>query len=59
LTNLLRPTLTAAGGALVVNTSSIANLVRQIVFDDLDLERRRCRDAAKIARPANGELSLF
>lgn len=41
LTHLLRPQLAAAGGALVVNTSSIANLMGKIVLDDLDYERRR------------------
>ena len=41
LTNLLRPQLAAAGKALVVNTSSIANLGGKIVLDDLDYERRR------------------
>ena len=41
LTNLLRPQLAAAGTSLVVNTSSIANLMGKIVLDDLDYERRR------------------
>ena len=41
LTNLLRPRLAAAGSSLVVNTSSIGNLVGRIVLDDLDHERRR------------------
>jgi NAD(P)-dependent dehydrogenase (short-subunit alcohol dehydrogenase family) len=41
LTNLLRPQLAAAGSSLVVNTSSIGNLVGKIVLDDLDHERRR------------------
>lgn len=41
LTHLLRPQLAAAGSALVVNTSSIANLGGRIVLDDLDYERRR------------------
>ncbi len=41
LTNLLRPRLAAAGGSLVVNTSSIGNLIGRIVLDDLDHERRR------------------
>ena len=41
LTNLLRPQLAAAGSSLVVNTSSIANLMGKVVLDDLDYERRR------------------
>ena len=41
LTNLLRPKLAAAGTSLVVNTSSIANLMGKIVLDDLDYEHRR------------------
>ncbi len=41
LTNLLRPKLAAAGSSLVVNTSSIANLLGKIVLDDLDYEHRR------------------
>ena len=41
LTNLLRPQLKAAGSSLVVNTSSIGNLMGRIVLDDLDYERRR------------------
>jgi NAD(P)-dependent dehydrogenase (short-subunit alcohol dehydrogenase family) len=41
LTNLLRPKLAAAGSALVVNTSSIGNLMGKIVLDDLDYEHRR------------------
>jgi NAD(P)-dependent dehydrogenase (short-subunit alcohol dehydrogenase family) len=41
LTNLLRPQLAAAGGSVVVNTSSIGNLAGKIVLDDLDYEHRR------------------
>lgn len=41
LTNLLHPKLAAAGTSLVVNTSSIANLMGKIVLDDLDYEHRR------------------
>jgi len=41
LTNLLRPQLAAAGSSLVVNTSSIGNLMGRIVLDDLDYEHRR------------------
>ena len=41
LTNLLRPKLAAAGTSLVVNTSSIGNLMGKIVLDDLDYEHRR------------------
>ncbi|MFC6343123.1 SDR family NAD(P)-dependent oxidoreductase, partial [Nocardioides hankookensis] len=41
LTHLLRPRLQAAGSALVVNTSSIANLGGKVVLDDLDYEHRR------------------
>jgi NAD(P)-dependent dehydrogenase (short-subunit alcohol dehydrogenase family) len=41
LTHLLRPRLSAAGSSLVVNTSSIGNLVGRIVLDDLDYEHRR------------------
>jgi len=44
LTQLLRPRLTAAGGSLVVNTSSIGNLVGKVVIDDLDFERRRATE---------------
>jgi NAD(P)-dependent dehydrogenase (short-subunit alcohol dehydrogenase family) len=44
LTHLLRPRLAAAGSSLVVNTSSIANLVGKVVLDDLDHERRRARE---------------
>src|SRR3954453_1880474 len=38
---LLRPKLAAAGRSLVVNTSSIGNLMGRIVLDDLDYEHRR------------------
>jgi NAD(P)-dependent dehydrogenase (short-subunit alcohol dehydrogenase family) len=41
LTNLLRPQLAAAGSSLVVNTSSVGNLIGKIVLDDLDYEHRR------------------
>ncbi|MEP9365249.1 SDR family NAD(P)-dependent oxidoreductase [Nocardioides sp. CN2-186] len=41
LTQLLRPKLAAAGSSLVVNTSSIGNLMGKIVLDDLDYEHRR------------------
>jgi NAD(P)-dependent dehydrogenase (short-subunit alcohol dehydrogenase family) len=41
LTNLLRDRLAAAGSSLVVNTSSIGNLMGKIVLDDLDYEHRR------------------
>lgn len=41
LSNLLKPQLVAAGSSLVVNTSSIGNLMGRIVLDDLDYERRR------------------
>lgn len=41
LTNLLRPQLAAEAGALVVNTSSIGNLIGKVVLDDLDYEHRR------------------
>ena len=41
LTNLLHPKLVAAGTSLVVNTSSIGNLMGKIVLDDLDYEHRR------------------
>src|SRR6476620_2651222 len=44
LTNLLRPTLADAGRSLVVNTSSIANLMGKVVLDDLDYERRKARE---------------
>ncbi len=40
LTNLLRPQLAAADGSLVVNTSSIGNLLGKVVLDDLDYEHR-------------------
>jgi NAD(P)-dependent dehydrogenase (short-subunit alcohol dehydrogenase family) len=41
LTHLLRPKLAAAGTSLVVNTSSIGNLMGKVVLDDLDYEHRR------------------
>ena len=41
LTHLLRPRLAAAASSLVVNTSSIANLMGKVVLDDLDYEHRR------------------
>src|SRR5664279_728244 len=41
LTYLLRPRLAAAGTSLVLNTSSIGNLMGKIVLDDLDYEHRR------------------
>lgn len=41
LTNLLRPQLAAGGSSLVVNTSSVGNLIGKIVLDDLDYEHRR------------------
>ena len=43
LTHLLRTRLAAAGASLVVNTSSIANLMGTVVLDDLDYEHRRAR----------------
>ncbi len=54
LTQLLRPRLAAAGTALVVNTSSIANLMGRIDLDDLDYERRRA-----IELPAYGTAKLM
>ncbi|MFT3716165.1 MAG: SDR family NAD(P)-dependent oxidoreductase [Gordonia sp. (in: high G+C Gram-positive bacteria)] len=53
LTNLLHPPLAADDGALVVNTSSIANLVGHVDLDDLDWTRRRafqtrCYGTAKL-----------
>lgn len=44
LTNLLRPVLAAAGTSLVVNTSSVANLMGRIVLEDLDYEHRTARE---------------
>ena len=44
LTNLLHPKLAAAGRSLVVNTSSIGNLMGKIVLDDLDYEHRKARE---------------
>lgn len=41
LTNLLRDRLAAAEGALVLNTSSIANLIGHVDLKDLDYRRRR------------------
>jgi NAD(P)-dependent dehydrogenase (short-subunit alcohol dehydrogenase family) len=41
LTHLLRPQLAAAGSSLVVNTSSVGNLMGKIVLDDLDYHHRR------------------
>ena len=46
LTNLLRPQLAAAGSSLVVNTSSVANLMGKVVLDDLDYEHRRAIEFA-------------
>lgn len=46
LTNLLRPKLAAAGTSLVVNTSSVANLIGRIRLDDLDYEHRRAIELA-------------
>lgn len=45
LTNLLRPNLAAAGTSLVVNTSSIGNLMGHVVLNDLDRTRRRSSEA--------------
>ncbi len=53
LTNLLRPQLAAAGSSLVVNTSSVANLMGKIVLDDLDYEHRR---ASQFAAYGTGKL---
>ena len=39
LTGLLKPQLAAAGSALVLNTSSVANLGGKVVLDDLDRRR--------------------
>ena len=44
LTHLLRRKLAAAGSSLVVNTSSIGNLMGRIVLDDLDYEHRRAME---------------
>ena len=41
LTNLLHAQLAAARSSLVVNTSSVANLMGKVVLDDLDYEHRR------------------
>lgn len=41
LTHLLRPQLAAVGRSLVVNTSSVGNLMGKVVLDDLDYEHRR------------------
>lgn len=41
LTNLLHDRLATAGRALVLNTSSVANLFGRIDLDDLDFQRRR------------------
>ncbi|OBG42173.1 SDR family NAD(P)-dependent oxidoreductase [Mycolicibacter heraklionensis] len=41
LTNLLRDRLAAAGGALVLNTSSVGNRFGHVDLDDLDYRRRR------------------
>ena len=41
LTTMLRPQLAAAGSSLVVNVSSIGNLMGKVVLDDLDYEHRR------------------
>jgi NAD(P)-dependent dehydrogenase (short-subunit alcohol dehydrogenase family) len=44
LTHLLRRKLAAAGSSLVVNTSSVGNLMGKIVLDDLDYEHRRATE---------------
>ncbi|MGJ9423350.1 SDR family NAD(P)-dependent oxidoreductase [Aeromicrobium sp. CF3.5] len=44
LTHLLRPNLAAAGGALVLNTSSVGNLIGSVDLDDLDWRRRRANE---------------
>lgn len=44
LTNLVHSQLAAADGSLVVNTSSIANLIGKIVLDDLDYESRKAKE---------------
>lgn len=41
LTHLLRDRLAAAGGALVLNTSSVGNRFGHVDLDDLDYRRRR------------------
>ncbi len=41
LTHLLKPQLVAAGSSLVLNTSSVGNLVGRIRLDDLDAKDRR------------------
>lgn len=45
LTNLLHDRLTAAQRALVLNTSSVANLFGRIDLDDLDFQHRRAFQA--------------
>ena len=54
LTNLLRPQLAAAGTSLVLNTSSVGNLMGKIVLDDLDYQHRRA-----IQLPAYGTGKLM
>ena len=44
LTNLLRERLVGGEGSLVLNTSSIANLVGRVRLDDLDHDRHRARE---------------
>lgn len=44
LTHLLRPELAAADGALVLNTSSVGNLLGSVDLDDLDWTRRRANE---------------
>lgn len=44
LTHLLRPSLAAADGALVLNTSSVGNLIGSVDLDDLDWKRRRANE---------------
>lgn len=44
LTTSLRPQLAAAGSSLVVNTSSVGNLIGKVVLDDLDYQRRRASE---------------
>lgn len=41
LTNLLKPQLAAPDASMVINTSSVANLVGKIELDDLDYQDRR------------------
>lgn len=57
LTNLLRDQLAAAGGALVLNTSSVANLFGRVDLEDLDFHR--CRALQMRAYGASKRMNIM